>query len=325
MVNLQKSREHHWWPVALQKYWMDRNGDVSWATPDGSVSKKRARNRKIGKISHGHTFLRNSCWETNFEDEFQSVDGAIPAVITELQTLKPLGWHPKEFCHLVRLLFKTEKQPHEICKFYRLDEDLHRNLLLLIYSLLIRSPANRFKYKNFPTRFGLKPDEDVGKDNMLNYFRIAKDTCRKMRFTNQFFVLMHSYRRPFCYGDGNLDWLTSSLLSSLRVSGRALVPLTPNLCIYFCTPRKMRSGSNCVSLTVAPWQVDWVNEIVQIYSRDQVFFRGKCPKLIEAFKKKEFLEHRQKTDGLVDYLDEIAGNKKSGLFDGRVMGLGPFE
>lgn len=30
MARESKSREHHWWPVGLQKYWMDKNGDVSW-------------------------------------------------------------------------------------------------------------------------------------------------------------------------------------------------------------------------------------------------------------------------------------------------------
>ena len=56
--------------------------------------------------------------------------------------------------------------------------------------------------------------------------------------------------------------------------------------------------------------VDWVNQITQIYSRDKIFFLGKPPKLIDAFRQQTFLEHKEKTDTLIDMLDEIAGNRR---------------
>ena len=110
MNGKSKSREHHWWPVGLQKYWTDRNGDVSWIDPDGFKDKKRAKNRKIGYSSHGHTLFRGNVWETNFEHEFQSADDAVPKVVPALIALKPLGWTIKEFSFLMTLFFKREKE-----------------------------------------------------------------------------------------------------------------------------------------------------------------------------------------------------------------------
>ena len=56
--------------------------------------------------------------------------------------------------------------------------------------------------------------------------------------------------------------------------------------------------------------VDWVNDITQIHSKDKLFFLSKPPKVTDAFRKRQFLEHAEKTDTLIDMLDEIAGIRK---------------
>ena len=167
--------------------------------------------------------------------------------------------------------------------------------------------------ENYPKLLGMPADEGVGKANMHQRFRTAKELCETGLLLNQYFVLIHTPLKKFIFGDGNLDWLTAELVG-LRLDGRALVPLTPHLCVYFCTPRVMRRGPNCASFSAAPWMVDWINDITQIYSRDQLFFLGRPPKLSHAFQQHEFLEHKEKTDELIDMLDEIAGNQRpSGL------------
>jgi hypothetical protein len=313
MAGGSKSREHHWWPVGLQKYWTDNHGDVWWIDPDGKTGKKRAKNRKIGYKSHGHTMFRGGVWETNFEDFFESVDDGVPKVIKRLQGLKPLGRNIVEFARMITLLAKRDRHLRDMCKFYSLDVDTHRSLLLLLVSLLVRSPGNRSRYERYPEMLGLPPNEEVGKGNMHQSYRIAKELCEKGPISNQYFILIHSPLKKFIFGDGNLDWLTSGLVTN-RIDGRALVPLTPHICVYFCTPRSMRSTPNCASFSAAPWMVDWINDIVQIYSRDQLFYLGKPPVLTEAFRQREFLEHRDKTDQLVDMLDEVAGIRTRGIF-----------
>lgn len=309
MASGKKSKNQHWWPVGLQSYWADRAGDVSWIEPDGKIEKKRFVNRKIGFKIHGHTIFRGTVWEGNFEDEFD-IDNEVHKIIHALQGMKSFGRTPKEFLTLIKMLWKKDRSLHDMCKFYHLEEEFHRKLLLLMYSLLIRSPGNRSRYEGYPKMIGLPPDEEVGKGNMAQNYRIAKKLCQKGLISNQYFVLMHSPLKKFIFGDGSLDWLTSGLVAN-RINGRTLLPLTPHLCVYFCTPRSMRSTPNCASLSVAPWIVNWVNDITQIYSKEKLFFLGKPPEITSAFRQRQFLEHKEKTDALIDMLDEIAGIKKN--------------
>ena len=312
-----RSREHHWWPVALQKCWADEHGDVWWIEPDGKIDKKRADNRKLARKAHGHTMFRGGRWEQNFEGEFSSADNGIPKVVETLRDLKPLGTTPAED---FGVLLDRPRYLRDFCEFYALDESTHRALLLLLVSLLIRSPAHRHIYENYPVRFGLEPSDAVGKANMHQHFRIAKKLCETGFLSNQYFVLIHSPRKNFVFGDGILDWLSGSL-TGLNLSGRTLVTLTPHLCIYFCTPHIMRPTPNCASLSAPPWMIDWINNIVQIYARDYLFFRGSPPVLTDTFRLRRFQQHAEKRDELIDMLDEVAGNR----FTGGIFGRGPFH
>ncbi|WP_210168344.1 hypothetical protein [Devosia sp. Root685] len=300
-----RSKNHHWWPVGLQSYWSDRNGDVSWIDPDGSVGKKKSANRQIGYKIHGHTMLRGGVWETNFESDFD-IDDQVHDIIAYLRQLSPLGHTLSEFMALLRLGLKKDRKLADLCKIHHISDQRSRDLLLLLYSLLIRSPSNRFKNASFPSHFGLPMSDDVGKANMRQSYLLAKGACQSGVLTNRFFVVLHSDWKNFICGDGYLDWLSGSLPS---VRGRALIPLTPNLCIYVCTPRVMRKDRNCASLRAAPWMVDQINEIVQIYSKDKLFFRGRRPQLTNEFTKRQFLEHSDYSVDLLDMFDEIAEPK----------------
>lgn len=300
------SRNHHWWPVKLQeKYWADQTGNVSWVEPDGKMQKKKAKNRKISFKIHGHTLGKGGPWETNFETEF-SIDNDIHEILVYLSSLKPFGYRFAELMALVRNRLSGRVSLRNTCKFYQMNSRLHRKALLFILSLVIRSPSIRSKYERYPEMIGLPPNEDVGKVNMVEDYRIAKRLCQEASISNQYFTLLHSPPGNFIFGDGCLDWITSGF-SANRIRGRLLIALTPHLCIYFSTPISMRSQSNCASLIAPPWMVERVNEITQIYSGEKLFFRGKRPKLTEAFRRRLFLEHSSRTDWLIDELDEIVG------------------
>ena len=266
--------------------------------------RKKAVHRKIGYKIHGHTIFRGSNWETNFESEFD-IDNEVHVIVNTLKGLRPHGRTFSELIDLMKLLFRKDKALRDMCKFHDLNEQFHRNLLLLVYSLLIRSPARRFSYEQYPKLAGLPPDENVGKANMGQNYASAKNLCQEGFISNQYFVLLHSPLKKFIFGDGSLDWLTDGLVAG-RIDGRAIISLTPHLCVYVCTPKRMRPSPNCASLSVAPWMVDWVNEITQVYSKDKLFFVGKSPKLTEAFRRGNFLEHKKRVDALLGMLDEIS-------------------
>lgn len=241
----------------------------------------------------------------NFESEFD-IDSQVHDIIARLRQLRPLGYTRSESLALLGLVLKKDRKLADFCKFYHIDDRYSRDLLLLIYSLLIRSPSNRFKNASFPSRFGLPMNEDVGKANMRQSYLLAKRAYQSGAMTNRFFTVLHSDWKKFICGDGYLDWLSGSLPS---VRGRALIPLTPKLCIYVCTPMVMRKDRNCASLRAAPWMVEQINEIVQIYSRDKLFFLGRRPKITNEFKKRDFLEHSDYSVNLLDMLDEISEPK----------------
>lgn len=251
---------------------------------------------------------KGTIWESNFEDDF-TIDNDIHYIVSSLKNLKPLGSNLNELSEIIRFLFRKRRKPSDLCKFYDLDDLLHRKLLLLILSLLIRSPSGRAHREGYSQMIGLPPDEETGKANIFQDYRTATSLCENCRDSRHFFVLIHSPLKRFIFGDGMLDWLTTSL-SAGRIEGRALVPLTPHLCVYFCTPYGSKRQSNCASLIAAPWMVNYINEITQIHSKEKLFFLGKAPVLSDAFRQGKFLWYGERSDYLIDILDDIAGHRK---------------
>ena len=287
MKRSKESRQHHWWPVGLQRKWRDSSGRVSWIQPNGETVHKKVDNRKIGYRRYGHTIFRDSVWKTNFEDLFK-IDNKVPEIVDKLGAIGG--------------------DRGNSCQFHQLEENLHRNLLLFLYSILIRSPAYRSKYGNpaFPD------NEDIGKANIYQSYKTAKALCNTGSISNQFFVFLRSSTKKFIFGDGSLDWLTCNLFAN-QILGKTLIPLTPELCIYFCTPLIMTTKPNCAVLNTEPWMVEKINDITQIYSSNQLFYLGKAPKLTDLFRKERFLEHKEQSEPFIDFLDKIAGNRTPDL------------
>lgn len=305
-VKPQKSREHHWWPVGLQKHWTDSSGNVSWIDPDGVVARKKAANRKIAKKAHGHTIQLDGPWTTNFEADFEGADDGANNTLQCLLAYKAKGGASfADFLSLLALLFTQDKTLSDLCRYYEMDTELADSLALLIISLLIRLPSRRHSYEQTPNIFGFPPDPNVGKANMRQFFYIARSLLKTGAARRMFFLLIRSPVKEFIYGDGALDWLSDNLIG-YRISGRALLPLTPKLCVYICTPSTRVGRSNCASFYAAPWVVDAINEITQIYSRDFLFFRKKPPTLTKHFKSRNFLSHDVQRDHLIDMLDAVA-------------------
>lgn len=292
---LTMSNVHHWWPVGLQKYWSDEQGDVWSIAPDGSIDHKRWKRRKIGKKIAGHRYLRGSAWETNFEDAF-SADNELPKVVNTLLELQP---------HTSPIARGQERSLKALCTFHDLAESTQRSLLLALLSLLIRSPAKRYRYESFPKIGGLPPNERIGKVNMDMVFRRAKPLCEAGNLSNQYFVLIYSQQGRFIFGDGMFDCLTDNVATGM-IHGRALVPLTPTLCVYVCTPNPMITSPNCASLIAPQWVEEAVNEIVQVHSERQLFYKGESPTLLDVYRRAEYLEYDGCNVELIDRLDNIA-------------------
>ena len=103
MPGVKKSKNHHWWPVALQTSWANSEGDVCWIDPSGTIFRKRAENRKIGFMRYGHTIFRGrGVLESNFESEFD-IDNQVHLIIAALHKLKPFGRTPSVWANAEQL------------------------------------------------------------------------------------------------------------------------------------------------------------------------------------------------------------------------------
>ena len=285
MASSKEPKQHHWWPVGLQRYWGDEAGYVSWIVPDGSTEKKRFKNRQIGQKRRGHILFRGSVWQSNFEGQF-SIDSKIHDIVEAIIALAPDG--------------------HEqgALKHYHIDDQTNRDLTLFILSLLVRSPSQRNVYELYPTLANLPPNEDVGKANMSQQYRIARRLCETGIISNRHFTFLHSEEPTFICGDGCLDWLSASLMAN-RINGRALIAITPHLCVYINTPMMMRTNRNCAAIRATPSMINRANGITQIYSKEQLFFLGSPPELTTDFQRGKFLQHATFTDGLLTELDAL--------------------
>lgn len=314
----KKSREHHWWPIGIQKeYWADKSGNVSWVTPEGELDSKR-NYKRIGMKLHGHTFATGSPWKTNFEEKFDSADNNVHRVITSLQGILPPPPTLRFSLRVLGNLIKRSFHPNDLCRYTHIPDGLHRQTLLLINSLLIRSPAKRHQFEHYTKLANKKsrPSEEVGKGNMRTAISAAIELYEKGNLCSQFFVILHSPRGGFVYGDGMYDRLTNDLFRGVpiingkpaqpTISGKALVPLTPELCVYFSTPKLTNNTINCASLKAEKWMVESVNELVQIHSCERIFYRGERPKITSGYKMKDFGLIDDKNDSLISFLDEIA-------------------
>lgn len=259
-------------------------------------------------------------WETSFEDMFD-IDDKVHAIVANLSSFEPPVSPNFLFFRLLEYVEPFNGLEAENVRRYKMDEEDQRDLLLLIYSLLIRSPGFRWRCERLPKVFGLPENEGVGTANIHNNFRSAKRLCKNKFFPLLHFVILRNRGRNFVAGDGYLDWLTGGLIAD-RVSGCALLPLTPSLCVYVRSLQSRGSEApDCTAISVGSKVVDQINDLTQIYSGRKLFFKGKPPKLTEHFKNGEYLQHSNFIDPFIDKLDEKAGRKGTPNF----LGLDTFS
>lgn len=255
-------------------------------------------------------------WESSFEDSFD-IDDKIHSLIALLGSFQAQRLNTGIFRRILGFVTRPKKPTFENLRRFHIADSQRRELLLFIYSLLIRSPSNRKSYETMPVQFGMPENEKIVPVNIHQDFQIAKKLCLEGLFPLLHFVILRSRTERFITGDGYLDWLTASLKGNL-VSGRALLPLTPDLCVYICSLNSKRSDApDCTVVSADPQMVKKVNEITQIHSGHRLFYIGKTPKLSHHFKSGKYLRFREYSHPFIDLMDNLAGRSRIGSGFGR--------
>jgi hypothetical protein len=303
------SREHHWWPVALQDHWSIL-GKVSWIECSGAVQSKKYARRRIAKKANGHSiFDRENPWHTNFEDAFQKSDDVVHSVVSACRKPFTTSRVLRVFWHAFRNRLRGKRDLAVFRQYVNMPLKLRRDLILLCLSLLIRSPAHRDRCERAGERMGFLPQEDTGKANMLTQVRKMTSAYSNGFKSNFFPIVIHSLRKEFIFGDGMLDALTGN--SSMTYSGHALVPLTPHTCIFISCPFSIRSDRNAAYLIAPDWLVDEINEITQIYSKNMLFYASQKPIVTEHFALGQHMQLKYHLTDTIKDLKEMSGEARN--------------
>jgi hypothetical protein len=268
-----KSERHHYWPKALSAFWADSEGQTSRISCDGTVLRIPPHN--FGVIGNAHHVKLGDPWEHTIETAFQSADSNIKPVVEYLLSQKPKAGFSK-------------RQLEKRMSGFDMPKDKRAQLGECIASLIVRSPAfrNLMRLTADSGRDGLAYDSATDANNLIasnigiEYRRISRSlkTGGKM-------VIMYSEASEFIYGDGFLHNLGGG------AGSKFFVPLTPDMAVAFTSPLVYFSPPDGAAILLSKGEIRQCNEIMQVYSKDYIYFRQECPTLTPQFRSRHFLQY----------------------------------
>ncbi len=285
---VRNKSDDHWWPVGLQKYWANADDEVNLLDYKGNITAKKYYNRKLGYSRGGHHInFGNSPWTHSFEGLFDAADNSIPKILDYI--LESSADSLRNFDRA------DEKSPKWVRENIRSGEvlthftqDFEKEIVTLLISLMVRSPAFKRRYAKNPRLLGLSDDERIGTATISQYYSIFTSLLKNLKSLG-FFIFLQAMEGEFIYGDGLLDAITANLLG-YRLDGYCLIPLAPKLCLYFSTKINGPYAKRVIFRPVKFDAVRQINEITQIYSKEKIFYRNVRPELSQHFLRGEHFE-----------------------------------
>lgn len=291
-----KSAQHHWWPRALSRHWADGDERVHRLTPGGVVI--RSRPASFGAVKNAHHIKLGdpespSPFDETFEQKFDTADNSIRSLVSWVDSLaeNPLSTS-----------LPLEKR---IAPAVARDDQFSSCIECMI-SLVVRSPRFRASIRrtteHYRQRFGLKDYEAQESLIGLNQRDCQDLFVRELAGRGKIAVLI-SNGPEFIFGDGFFHNFVSSANSPSHP--RILVPLTPKISVFYARPLSYPSVPRVVTLSLKDDEVKFLNDTVQIYSGNELFYRSEKPDLLDEFKGGEFLEYEYNSHPAFDILEHV--------------------
>lgn len=290
-----KTELHHWWPRSLAEHWSAPDGMVSAIFPGGEVI--AAPPGKFGAITNAHHMKRGGPWDSTFEPIFNQPDGEMHDFIDWLFTL--------EASHV-----DSRRPAIERILAQPLPPERHAQLARITASLLARSPRIRHVIRigteYFRKEMGFadpKADKTLIAANQSNLYEAYR---RRMEMIGRWAILFGD-SREFIAGDGFLHNFPASA-DGLGSGKKLVLPILPTASIVYMAPGSYPSEPKLVTLRADAEETGLLNEIVQVYAKDILFYRTQRPILSEGFRLAEYREYRyhqhEWLDGLLDELSQ---------------------
>lgn len=267
-----KSARHHWWPESLSQFWNDDTGGVHRITPDGAVRRAPAKN--FGVIGNGHHIKLGddpneiTPWDESFENEFAAADNAFPAVIDWLN-----GLHRDPRPDVKTL---TERFVDEAASSAQIAA-----LVECLVSLAVRSPMTRDMAVGLAERFrGPLPQRERNRIIGLNLRHVHRTVTNSLGSSGKVAVL-YSPDREFIFGDGFFHNVSPPANPPFLT--KILAPLTPTISVLFARPIAYRPAPQITTLVLQRHETEILNSTVQVYSKNELFYRTEAPELTQDF------------------------------------------
>lgn len=285
-----KTALHHWWPKGLSSFWVDDEDCITCISPDGE--ERRAPPAQFGGITNGHTVRLGESWSFSFESKFDAVDSRLPYLVTDL-----LGFEAKVAGS--GLPYSERLRGHEI------TDEFMKEIGLALASLICRSPNHRNLIaktsKYCQEKFGFK--EAKSDKNLININISNKIELINRNFNGGKYIVAFSDENEFIFGDG---FYTNMASESALGHSKTVVPITPTALVIYSRPTSYFTRPRLLTIRLGRAEVSLFNELVQVYSKNQLFFRSQRPAIGDAFKKNEFLQYKyHKVPWLEGFLEDV--------------------
>jgi len=276
---------------------------VHWLKPDGET--KRIPPAQLGAIGNGHTIKlghpgETSPWDQSFEAEFDRADSAFPKVIEWLQ----------EVAEKARLLpgpLTGQFEPHDC------SDALLTTLSECVVSLAVRSPMNRAGAVSTALHFrNAIPAHEQNAITGMNMRATQRQAADALGARGKF-VVIHSPESELIYGDGFFHNVLSPMNGHFMP--RIVAPITPRIAVAIFRPTAYRTDPKLMKLAIRRAEAKTLNDAVQVYAYNHVFYRAEQPTIIDDYKS---AAHRMYSgdNPMLRLLKAIPGTQNPNLFLG---------
>jgi hypothetical protein len=241
----------------------------------GELNRKKFGKRATGWLPQGHTERPGMLWENNYEKEF-AIDNEIPRIVDLLESILPRFHSFAELAKLILWRLRRQQCTLPLGTRHVLDEQTHRYLLELMFSLVDRSILYREMMESLSWSDDMNARRGIGVSNIYSSFVRDREIARLGPLNNHQFLLLHDPKGRFAYSDGLQHWIVMSS-SDLRIWGCLLVPLSPRACVYFSTPEMDVGPAKLKSLLAPEWVTSNVNLILTRSAVKHVYFKELPP------------------------------------------------
>jgi hypothetical protein len=267
---------------------------VSTVLPSGEV--KRAPPGAFGALTNAHHIKVGGPWDTTFEPVFNAADAEMGELISWLLSLE------------TRVVVESSKRFDRILA-QPLPLERQSQLARTTASLIARSPRTRDEIQRrtryYREQFRLAEPEPEDHLVATNQRGLYDAYLRLMTFSGRWAVLF-SDTNEFIFGDGFVHDFPASA-DGLHATKRAIVPLTPTIALVYALPTRYPTEPRLVTMRVAPAEVRFLNDALQGYANNFLFYRSQQPELIRAFTEgghRQFAYHRH--EWLEELLDDVS-------------------